>query len=278
MLTRGIVIRVVSASIGLALAGVTHAGAGDGGGAVPPPDAPGARPISAPIPIKKLREAAALCDEGRRALLRKDAAAATHAFEKALAAVPDFPDAYVGLGHAGMLRAEFESALASYRRAESAWRALGQAIYDVRAERYNRVPEEIRQREDEISNLRNSIAGVPLDSQESRIRELQREIDALRGVRMPLRNEAGEPPAEVFFGQGNALFRLDRLEDALAAWKLTARREPSFAAVHNNMAVVLLRLGRPAEARSELAEAVRLGLHVDPGLEARVAAAEKVAH
>jgi superkiller protein 3 len=58
-----------------------------------------------------------------------------------------------------------------------------------------------------------------------------------------------------------ALYRMDRLDEALAAYVEIVQREPRNAPAHGSMSSILFRLGRPAEAMKEL----ELAVSSDPG-------------
>ena len=51
-------------------------------------------------------------------------------------------------------------------------------------------------------------------------------------------------PGELHFYIGNALFNMNRLDEALEAWETCARMTPRFSLVYNNLAVAYWKKGR----------------------------------
>lgn len=213
------------------------------------------------ISNRKFHEAIACCQRGDKALSGGDLARASEQFEKALAIVPEFPEAYAGLGHIALIRRDYAAALASYTRARDAYATISRQLTDYRLQRKGESQKEIQSRRDDITNLSKLLAGPAL---EMRVREIQREIDYLDRMETPREDKRAVTPAEVYFFRGNALFHLDRLEEAIADWNEAASRAPEFGPVYNNLAVAAWRLGRRDEAREYLARAEALEVEVNP--------------
>lgn len=210
---------------------------------------------------RKFHEAIACCQRGDKALGEGDLSRASEQFEKALAIVPEFPEAYTGLGHVALIRRDFEAALASYTRARDAYETIHRQLIDHRLHQKGEASKEIQSRRDDITNLSKLLGGPAL---EMRVREIQREIDYFDRLESPREDKRAVTPAEIFFFRGNALFHLDRLEEAIADWNQAASRAPEFGPVYNNLAVAAWRLGRRAEAREYLGRAEALGVEIHP--------------
>lgn len=98
------------------------------------------------------------------------------------------------------------------------------------------------------------------------MRDIEREINYFDRLEAPREDKRAETPANVYFFRGNALFHLDRLEEAVADWEEAARRAPEFGPVHNNLALAYWRLGKKDEAQAALVRAEQLGVAVHPDL------------
>lgn len=80
---------------------------------------------------------------------------------------------------------------------------------------------------------------------------------ALKGYRAALTRWPTSLAASM--GIGNSLYALDRLDEAAAAFKEAARRHPDAGAAYNNLAHVLMEMGRREEAEEAALRAVALG-------------------
>lgn len=231
--------------------------------------------------------AAEHCKEGDRALKAKDSDAAAAAYGAALAAFPDHPGAHVGLGHVAMLRRDYALALDEYNRAQTAWNALRASAERARAEKSQKAAEGAaaimeyvnRTSEDSVEavtipgmpHTSDSLKGAMLGNQVKDLRNAAQETAPAAGAGIEGEKNAGPPVAVAFF-RGTALYRLGRIDEAVAAWRDVEARDPGFAPVYNNLVEGLLRLGRKDEARAEVKAADDRGFSVHPAL---VAAAEK---
>ena len=216
------------------------------------------------LSTRKFHEAIACCRSGDEALGRGELSRASEQFENALAIVPDFPEAYMGLGHIALVRGDYAAALGAYTRARDAYARIGQQLYDHRLQRKGQSGLEIQSRRDDIMNLTKILQGGT--ALESRIRDIEREINYFDRMEVPHEDKRTEVPANVYFFRGNALFHLDRLEEAVADWEEASRRAPDFGPVYNNLALAYWKLGQKDKARECLARAEQLGVVVHPEL------------
>ncbi|MBP7147952.1 MAG: tetratricopeptide repeat protein [Acidobacteria bacterium] len=213
---------------------------------------------------RELRAAAAQQQRGQKAMLAGDYEAARTHFSEALEILPAFPEAHLGLGHLEMAAQHFDAALAEYTAARDGYSQLGAMLFDVQVDRYRDAQREITVMRDQLRELQSG--RVKLSEGASRTQEVRMEdaIRKLEAVQMPDKSRAGEPPGEVYFFIGTALFRLNRLDDAVQAWEQAARLNPAHAACQNNLAVAYWKQGRVEQARAALAQAEQLGATVNP--------------
>jgi tetratricopeptide (TPR) repeat protein len=221
---------------------------------------------------RKFHEAITHCRSGDEALGRGELSRASEQFEKALAIVPEFPEAYMGLGHIALVRRDYAAALGSYTRARDAYERIGQQLYEHRLQRKGQAGIEIQSRRDDIMNLTKILQGGA--ALESRIREIEREISYFDRMDSPRDDHRATTPADVYFFRGNALFHLDRLEEAVADWEEASRRAPDFGPVYNNLALAYWKLGQRDRAQAALARAEQLGVPVHPDFKQQVAEPE----
>nr|MCU0254737.1 tetratricopeptide repeat protein [Acidobacteriota bacterium] len=160
------------------------------------------------------------------------------------------------------------AALGSYTRARDAYERIGQQLFDYRLKQKGQAGLEIQSRRDDIENLTKVLkGGVEL---EARIRQIEREISYYDRLDAPRDDTRAETPANVYFFRGNALFHLDRLDEAVADWEEASRRAPDFGPVYNNLALAYWKLGQKERAQAALAQAEKLGVAVHPEFKQRV--------
>ncbi len=227
---------------------------------------------AAATPQHRLRRATSYTQQGFRALRQGDLPRSTQLFEKALALEPMFADAHMGLGHIAMGQARYEDALRDFEGAREAYEKIGDTLLELREQRYFDSQMLVLERQDEIRWLKNPMSGVSGDSALLRIKDLEREIDALDSVERARPDPGGGAPPEVFFHLGNALFHLHRTDEAVSNWERCARSAPRFGPVQVNLAVGYLQLGRLDVARAAASKAMELGFRVHPDIEQKLAA------
>lgn len=210
----------------------------------------------------ELARAAKLSNKGVRALRSGHVERARETFGAALQAIPDFPGARIGLGQIAMSEARFETALEHFEAARSGYRELGESLLDIEARRYAGAQREINALQDSIVHLQSQMRS---DGKiQITIQEMLNKITQLQAIVPPSREAAGEPPGEIYFHIGNALFQLGRTVEALEAWETCRDRYPAFPMVHNNLAHAYVKLERFEAARQSLVRAEELGFPVDP--------------
>jgi Tfp pilus assembly protein PilF len=234
---------------------------------------------AADVEERALRRAIAEADRGMKALEKGNAKKARESFDRALVAVPDFPQGHLGLGHLAMRERRFEDALTEFRAAESGYKGMSSLTLQLEADRYARSRDELQRLQAELAELdsramknQTSIAGAgpgPSEGQTERQRsQVQARIQALEAMNPPSSTEAREAPAEILFLEGNALFNLKRTSEAVAMWEAALARDPKQPLAENNLAVGYWMTGRLDEARAAMARAEALGFKVNPNFRA----------
>lgn len=232
---------------------------------------------AAPASARDLQRAAAECQEGTRLLTANDVAKAKERFGKALGFVATYPDAHLGMGHVDMREGKFDEALKEYQLAREGYQELGESLMDLQGKRFNETQRTIGTLRDNLRNLRSSQTQNSARADPTRIdREaamIEDQIRRLEAVQMPMRDKPTEAPGEIYFHMGNAQFRLERIDDAIASWETCAQKAPKFSMVFNNLAVVYWKKGRLDDAKKALAHAKELGFPVNPQFQADLDAA-----
>jgi len=237
---------------------------------------------AAPADANEIRQADRHCQAGLKALQTGNFAKAREAFARAFAAAPNFPPAHLGLGHVALAEKDFAGALAEYTAARDSWGTFGALLDELEMARWSRTQDEIRRLQDELREMQNRERGLDTGESTSTAQRtlqttLEQRIQTLEAIPMPQTGATTEPPSDIDFHIGNALFRLARYEEARTAWETCAQKNPKFPLVRNNLAVLYLKAGRIDDARRAVAEAEALGMKVNPGLKADIesAAAQK---
>jgi len=216
----------------------------------------------ASVSSQELARAAKLSNKGVRALRTNHIERAREAFDAALRVIPGFPGARIGLGQIAMSEADYDLALEHFEAARDGYRELGQDLLDIEARRYAEAQRQINALQDSILHLQTRIAADSMV--QIRIQEMVNRVIQLQAIAPPRKEGSGEPPGEIYFHIGNAMFQLGRTAEALEAWETCRDRNPAFALVHNNLAHAYVRMERFEAARESLAKAEELGFPVDP--------------
>jgi tetratricopeptide (TPR) repeat protein len=218
----------------------------------------------------EIQRAQRFASKGSKALRAGNFGAALPMFQKALEAVPAFPDAHMGIGHVALKDRSYERALEAYRSAEQGYTALGEALFRRRVDEYDRAQEQIRNLRQELTELRARANRAGTNESEPGLTAIQIEqsISHLELLKRPNPGDHELAPAEVPFFIGNALMHLGRYGEAIDSWRETVRRDPKFAPAYNNLAVAFWKTGRPGQARACVARAEELGVEANPAFKA----------
>lgn len=186
---------------------------------------------------------------------------AAEEFRGALAADPDMVLAHYNLGQCRMAQKRFVEAVAAYRNTKDAFTRMGHLSEQDR-ERGE------RDRQDEIRGLRDNLTQlhtVKDGSAERRAMEIDSRIRLLESMQFK-GNVRPSMPAEFPLALGSAYFRQQKLPEAKAEYEEATRLNPKLGAAHNNLAVIYLMTGLPAEAETELTRAEKSGFPINPRL------------
>jgi tetratricopeptide (TPR) repeat protein len=236
---------------------------------------------------RQLRQAMGYAQRGTRSLEKGNTARAAEDFKRAVALVPELPDAHAGLGHVAMQERRFEDALAAFRRAQEAYRRFAADRVELAQNRYSRSRDRIQVLQDEMNSVEReqmlaqvrggslSNGNAPSEGRLQRTRvEYERAIAQLESQTQTVpafEADGSEPPAAYHFFEANALFNLKRRDDAIAAWQRAVERDPNYAVAFNNLAVAYWMAGRLDDAQASLARADSLGFKVNPSFRADLA-------
>src|SRR5258708_19175199 len=186
---------------------------------------------------------------------------AAEEFRAAIAADPDMVLAHYSLGQCRMAERRYVEAVAAYRSPKDAFIRMGQL-----SEQDREAGE--RDRQDEIRGLRdnlNLLNTTKDGSADRRAMEIESRIRLLESMRFK-GNQRPEMPAEFPLALGSAYFREQKLAEAEAEYAEAVRLNPKLGAAHNNLAVIYLMTGRPADAESAIKRAEKSGLPVNAHL------------
>ena len=227
---------------------------------------------------RDIRRAIAEADRGRAALEKGNVKKARESFERSLAAVPDFPQGHVGLGQIAMREKRFDDALSNFRAAEAGYERLSSVTTQMEAARYARSRDELQEARTQLALLDKSVMAsesnigggmvAPSGSLERERALVKSRIQALEAMKQPTASSVQKAPAEILFFEGNALFNLERVADAIAAWEAALARDPKLPLVENNLAVAYWKSGRLEEAQAAMNRAEALGFKVNPNFRA----------
>lgn len=212
----------------------------------------------------QVRQASGHCLSAERAMKAGNLVKAREALERALHVIPTFPAAHMGMGHIALVEKRYEEALREYDTARRAYRDIATQLLGMKARDFGTARSEIVALQDEI-RLEEKFHAPPL-----RLSRLQAAIDRLEQVEQPRVTARDEPPASYDFFTGNALFHLNRVDEAVAAWQSCIRKNPAFSPAYQNLTVAYWLTGRIDDALASIATARRLGLPIAPSLAADI--------
>ncbi len=218
--------------------------------------------------LKKLRRAGSEVAQADKALRSGDVAKARERFAAALAQVPNFPPAHMGLGHIATMERNLDAALREYKAAHDGYLELGQLMFDVEVDRYRRAQDDIIALQDRLTSVRSPSQKLDEAQVRDQTRSIEDAIQKLRAIAPPDQSKMVEPPGDVDFFLGNVLFSLNRREEAVAAWETARSKGVRTGMLMNNLAVGLWKVGRLEDARRALVEAETLGVKINPAFRA----------
>jgi tetratricopeptide (TPR) repeat protein len=217
------------------------------------------------VPADKAREAERHYRAGVEAMKGESWEEAAGEFRAAIAADYGMVLAHYNLGQCRMAQKRYTEAVAAYRATKDAFATMGNLSDKDRGAAERDRQDEIRALRDNLSQLYRLKDG----SADRRAMEIENRITLLEnmqsrgGRRPPL-------PAEFPLALGSAYFRQEKLEEARAEYEEAVTLNPKLGPAHNNLAVIHLMTGQPAEAQAALERAKKSGFRVSPQLEADI--------
>jgi tetratricopeptide (TPR) repeat protein len=212
--------------------------------------------------------------EGQQLMASEKFAEAAQAFRRAIELDPLLTLAHHGLGQAHMALKEYPAAVAAFRGARDAFQKAAAAGTELRLDSDRAREDRIRYLRDKIdeANTRGNTGAQAQRTREILVQQWEMEISTLqRDVRDG--HSIPETPAFISLALGSAHFRNRELADAEREYRATLAARPGLGEAMNNLAVVLLLTGRPAEAQAQLRQAEKAGFQVAPGLKKDIDAA-----
>jgi tetratricopeptide (TPR) repeat protein len=205
--------------------------------------------------------------------------AAAQAFREAIELDPLLTMAYYGLGQAHMALRQYPSAVTAFSDARISFQKRVAEMHTLRMEdsaarddRIRLLKERIREVQEQQVTGTSPAAQRNAAQREARISEWELQIQMLQ--RSQWRAEKPpEVPAGLPLALGSAYFRSGKLAEAEREYRMALVLDPKLGEPRNNLAVVLLLTGRPAEAKEQLAAAEKNGYKVSAGLKKDVESA-----
>jgi len=222
----------------------------------------GGLPAFARMAIPDVQRASGYCRTAERAMRAGNLKKARAALDKALDVMPSYPGVHMGLGHVALIEKRFADALHEYQEARDDYARFQGAMFNIKVKDYADAQLEIVALQDEMRNQAKLAPNV--------FRQSKLEAAVLRLERMdvPTRQPQGEPPGQIDFYIGNALYHLGRRDEAVASWETCLRKDHEILPAYQNLAVGYWEQGRISDARRTLAEAEKRGMRTSADLRA----------
>jgi len=219
------------------------------------------------------REAFRHYEAGEEAMTSERFEQAADEFEKAVKLDPRLVLAHYGLGQARMALRDYPAAVRAYLGCRRAFHEDVASEIQRESGSEQRLDAQIRSLEDQQAILSNVGPGTsptrPLSA--ANPQRVQDQLESLRALRKHGTAAAERTPPWISVALGSAYFRNNQFADAEREYKAALEVDPNGGEAHNNLAVVYLLTGRPAEAEREVALAERAGIRVRDGLKQDIA-------
>jgi tetratricopeptide (TPR) repeat protein len=229
--------------------------------------------LAAPSPEKL--QAQERLKEGQRLMTAEKFEQAAEAFQEAIRLDPVLTLAHYGLGQANMALKRYPAAVRAFVGARDAFHSAAADDLSRRLDNDVVIDDRIRDLQDKIRQNQErppasgSSAARQLDAS---MQQWEMEIALLQRARAG-GHDVAQTPAFLSLALGSAYFRNGQLTDAEREYRAALDVRPKLGEPRNNLAVVLLLTGRPAEAKEQLRIAEKNGFAVPPGLKHDVEAA-----
>jgi tetratricopeptide (TPR) repeat protein len=206
--------------------------------------------------------------EGQRLMSSERFEEAAEAFREAIQLDPLLVMAHYGLGQARMALKQYPAAVTAFQGAREAFHKRAAAGVSRRMENESAREDRIRALQDKVrDNVALQLAPGSRAAQlrDVRIQQWEIEISALQRSQNEHQTIPDLPPG-LSLALGSAHFRSGQLADAEREYRAALAVQPKLGEPRNNLAVVLLLTGRPAEAKEQVAIAEKNGFKVSAGL------------
>jgi tetratricopeptide (TPR) repeat protein len=211
------------------------------------------------------REALQHYREGQEYLSSEQFEKAVDAFGRAIDRDPLLALAHYGLGQSYMALRRYASAVAAFRGSRNAYARLAALAHSESVAVDRQRQEEIRELRESIAALQSGRVKTATQDRSHAILRLENRIRDLE--RTQQRDLQVSPvPAEVSLALGSAHFRNGDMEDAEREWKAAVQVNPRLGEAHNNLAALYAISKRKQEAEDAVRSAERAGFRVHPQL------------
>jgi len=217
--------------------------------------------------------------KGRELMRAERYELAIEELQQAVRLDPELVMAHYHLGQSLMAVGDYPAAANAYSACRDAWLRFADALQRGGFEGDAMREDRIRELRDQLGELQR-IPATPGTSQYSQLQLEMRRIENLIQA-LDMSKTRGlqriELPAELSLALGSAYFRCGRIEDAEREYGAAIAVQPKLGQAHNNLAVVYLMQGKPAEAKEAVKRAEKSGFHVSSELKKDIDAALKQA-
>lgn len=175
-----------------------------------------------------------------------------------------------GLGQTYMAMKRYPDAITAFQKCRDVFHAnaVADATNDVK--RQQRIEDQIKELEDQkrsYQSLRVQPGSATGGLVQNYVKQLDIQINSLKEERARRTTTGDEPtPAWLSLALGSAYARTNAYTDAEREYKAAIAVNTKLGEAHNNLAVVYLVTGRPADAGTELDAAEKSGFKVNPQL------------
>jgi Flp pilus assembly protein TadD len=216
---------------------------------------------------------------GQDALRSEKYEEAEREFQRSIKLDPTYELPRYGLGQTYMAMKRYPDAVTAFQKCRDVFHgnAIADSSDDVKRQR--RIDDTIKELEDQkrtYSSPGHIATGSSAGTLGTYMKQLDMQINSLKEARARRTTTGDEPtPAWLSLALGSAYFRTNAYADAEREYRAATAVNPKLGEAHNNLAVVLLVTGRPADAQAELEAAEKAGYKVNPQLKEDVRAALK---
>jgi tetratricopeptide (TPR) repeat protein len=201
---------------------------------------------------------------GEQALQQEAFDQAEREFQEAGRLDPLLELAHYGLGQVYMATRRYPLAVRAYEKCREVFETNGALAMQNEAAYEQRLRDQITALEDARRSLETGV--VRSRNAFASVQRLQIQITELKTQLNRKPDQAPPVPAWISLALGSAYFRTSAMPEAEREYRAAIAADPKLGEAHNNLAVVLLLTGRPADAEQSLTAAERAGFQVNPQL------------